>query len=69
METSSPFLRCFNKTDTDCSHWQMAPGDNANEFDYSKVLINWGGQGTYFNPQFASMGWIRWWSRQGIRPK
>ena len=21
-------------------------------FDYSKVLVNWGGQGTYFNPQF-----------------
>ena len=25
-------------------------------FDYSKVLINWGGQGTYFNPQFCING-------------
>ena len=25
-------------------------------FDYSKVMINWGGQGTYFNPVFLENG-------------
>ncbi|MDB4752535.1 sulfatase [Winogradskyella sp.] len=30
--------------------WHL--GTNPTGFDYSKVMINWGGQGTYFNPVF-----------------
>ena len=30
--------------------WHL--GTNQTGFDYSKVMINWGGQGTYFNPVF-----------------
>ena len=34
--------------------WHL--GTTPTGFDYSKVLINWGGQGTYFNPQFCVNG-------------
>ena len=34
--------------------WHL--GTTPTGFDYSKVLINWGGQGTYFNPQFCING-------------
>ena len=34
--------------------WHL--GTEPTGFDYSKVLINWGGQGTYFNPQFCING-------------
>ena len=35
----------------------MAPRDGEpTGFDYSKVLINWGGQGTYFKPVFCVNG-------------
>ena len=34
--------------------WHL--GTTPTGFDYSKVLINWGGQGTYFYPQFCING-------------
>ena len=34
--------------------WHL--GTNPTGFDYSKVMINWGGQGTYFNPVFLENG-------------
>ena len=34
--------------------WHL--GTTPTGFDYSKVLINWGGQGTYFKPQFCING-------------
>ena len=34
--------------------WHL--GTTPTGFDHSKVLINWGGQGTYFNPQFCING-------------
>ena len=34
--------------------WHL--GTTPTGFDYSKVLINWGGQGTYYNPQFCING-------------
>ena len=34
--------------------WHL--GTTPTGFDYSKVLINWGGQGTYFHPQFCING-------------
>ncbi len=34
--------------------WHL--GTTPTGFDYSKVLVNWGGQGTYFNPQFCING-------------
>ena len=34
--------------------WHL--GTTPTGFDYSKVLINWGGQGTYFKPQFCVNG-------------
>ena len=34
----------------------MALGTTPTGFDHSKVLINWEGQGTYFNPQFCING-------------
>ena len=34
--------------------WHL--GTEPTGFDYSKVLINWGGQGTYFKPQFCVNG-------------
>ena len=34
--------------------WHL--GTTPTGFDYSKVLINWGGQGTYFHPQFSING-------------
>ena len=34
--------------------WHL--GTTPTGFDYSKVLINWGGQGTYFNPHFCING-------------
>ena len=34
--------------------WHL--GTEPTGFDYSKVLINWGGQGTYFQPQFCING-------------
>lgn len=34
--------------------WHL--GTTPEGFDHSKVLINWGGQGTYFNPQFCVNG-------------
>jgi len=34
--------------------WHL--GTTPTGFDYSKVLVNWGGQGTYFNPQFCVNG-------------
>ncbi len=34
--------------------WHL--GTTPTGFDYSKVLVNWGGQGTYFHPQFCING-------------
>ena len=34
--------------------WHL--GTTPTGFDYSKVMINWGGQGTYFNPIFLENG-------------
>ena len=34
--------------------WHL--GTTPTGFDYSKVLINWGGQGTYYKPQFCING-------------
>ena len=34
--------------------WHL--GTTPTGFDYSKVLVNWGGQGTYFHPQFCLNG-------------
>ena len=34
--------------------WHL--GTSPTGFDYSKVMINWGGQGTYFNPVFLENG-------------
>ena len=34
--------------------WHL--GTTPTGFDYSKVLINWGGQGTYFHPEFCING-------------
>jgi arylsulfatase A-like enzyme len=34
--------------------WHL--GTTPTGFDYSKVLVNWGGQGTYYNPQFCING-------------
>jgi len=34
--------------------WHL--GTTPTGFDYSKVMINWGGQGTYFNPVFLENG-------------
>ena len=34
--------------------WHL--GTTPTGFDYSKVLTNWGGQGTYFNPEFCING-------------
>ena len=34
--------------------WHL--GTNPTGFDYSKVLINWGGQGTYYYPEFCING-------------
>ena len=34
--------------------WHL--GTTPTGFDYSKVLINWGGQGTYYKPQFCVNG-------------
>ena len=34
--------------------WHL--GTTPTGFDYSKVLVNWGGQGTYFHPQFSING-------------
>ena len=34
--------------------WHL--GTTPTGFDYSKVLVNWGGQGTYFHPQFCVNG-------------
>ena len=34
--------------------WHL--GTEPTGFDYSKVLINWGGQGTYFKPVFCVNG-------------
>ena len=63
------FPKVFQKTDTRLQ--SLANGtwvQRQRDLTTRKVLINWGGQGTYFNPQFCQWG-IRWWSRQGIRPK
>ena len=36
--------------------WKMAPRTSPTGFDYSKVLINWGGQGTYYKPEICING-------------
>jgi arylsulfatase A-like enzyme len=41
--------------------WHL--GTTPTGFDYSKVLVNWGGQGTYFHPQFSING------KQKVREK
>ena len=41
--------------------WHL--GTTPTGFDYSKVLTNWGGQGTYFHPQFSING------KQKVREK
>ena len=56
MGNSLHFQKFSKKWLSNCSYWKMALGTTPTGFDYSKVLINWGGQGTYYKPQFCING-------------